>query len=381
MCCPSQLEDSRARRQFTYAVALVLTVILAVAITAQSALAQGSFVPPAPRPSPSPSPTPTPNAINADISSSNQVLNLGSNYLERLGNQATNGLTHDLNNNPGGGGASEATEGPRYRSWGEVYGLSVTEDPQGVFYGDKRRILGGVVGVGARVAPGVNLGFSVDQSHTQVDVPLALQSATIDLTQLGFTASVDRGPWTWALALVHGFGNIGSSRDTALGVSVAGYGTKVDGALTELSYYWDLQQQSRIVPKLDLEYVRATSGAFQEVGGLNPVSATGQTLERSLAMVGAEVGHYWIFDRKILDLSAYGKFVDNFSQSFSSVAVSLGPQVISVQGIGESRYGADAGASASLILSNAARVYLNYDGKFRSQLQSHQGTLGLELKW
>ena len=201
------------------------------------------------------------------------------------------------------------------------------------------------------------------------------------MTQLGFTASVDRGPWTWALALVHGFGNIGSSRDTALGVSVAGYGTKVDGALTELSYYWDLQQQSRIVPKLDLEYVRATSGAFQEVGGLNPVSATGQTLERSLAMVGAEVGHYWIFDRKILDLSAYGKFVDNFSQSFSSVAVSLGPQVISVQGIGESRYGADAGASASLILSNAARVYLNYDGKFRSQLQSHQGTLGLELKW
>ena len=134
MCCPSQLKDSGARRQFTYAVALVLTVILAVAITAQSALAQGSFVPPAPRPSPSP--TPTPNAINADISSSNQVLNLGSNYLERLGNQATNGLTHDLNNNPGGGGASEVTEGPRYRSWGEVYGLSVTEDPQGVFYGD-----------------------------------------------------------------------------------------------------------------------------------------------------------------------------------------------------------------------------------------------------
>ena len=52
-----------------------------------------------------------------------------------------------------------------------------------------------------------------------------------------------------------------------------------------------------------------------------------------------------------------------------------------VQGIGESRYGADAGASASLSLSNTARLYINYDGKFRTALQSHQGTLGVELKW
>jgi uncharacterized protein with beta-barrel porin domain len=379
MCCPSrpsQSEESGAGRQIARAIVLALTVVLAVA-TAPPAHAQTGIV----APTPTPTPTPVPTLVNADIASTGQVLNLGSNFLERLGNQATNGLSHDLNNNPGGGGASEAVEGPRYRTWGEVYGLSVTEDPQGVFFGDKRRILGGVVGVGARVATGVNVGFSVDQSHTQVDIPLALQSATIDLTQLGFTASVDKGPWTWALALVHGFGNIGSSRDTGLGIATAGYGTRVDGALTELSYYWDLQQQSRIVPKADLEYVRSTSDPFQEFGGLNPVSATGQTLERALVMVGAEVGHYWIFDRRILDLSGYGKFVDNFSQNFSSVLVALGPQAINVQGIGESRYGADAGASASFLLNNTTRVYLNYDGKFRAQLQSHQGTLGLELKW
>ena len=51
------------------------------------------------------------------------------------------------------------------------------------------------------------------------------------------------------------------------------------------------------------------------------------------------------------------------------------------QGIGESRYGADAGASASLSLTNTARLYANYDAKFRAAMQSHQGTLGLELKW
>ena len=94
-----------------------------------------------------------------------------------------------------------------------------------------------------------------------------------------------------------------------------------------------------------------------------------------------EVGHYWIFDQKILDLSAYGKFVDNVAQNFGAVTVSLGTQSITVQGIGESQYGADAGASASLSLSNTARLYLNYDGKFRSVIQSHQGTLGVELRW
>jgi uncharacterized protein with beta-barrel porin domain len=253
-------------------------------------------------------------------------------------------------------------------------------DNQGDFVGDKRKTWGGVAGIGAQVATGVNVGFSVDQSRTNVDVPLAFQSATLDLTQLGFNASVDKGPWTWAVALVHGFGRVNSSRDTGAGIASAGYDTRLDGALTELDYFWTLEQ-SRIVPKVGLEYVRSATGSLQEIGGLDPVSATGATLERARMLLGAEVGHYWIVDRKIIDLSAYGKFVDNFSQNFSSVVVSLGPQSITVQGIGESRYGADAGGSASLSLSNTARLYLNYDAKFRSAFQSHQGTLGVEVKW
>jgi uncharacterized protein with beta-barrel porin domain len=109
--------------------------------------------------------------------------------------------------------------------------------------------------------------------------------------------------------------------------------------------------------------------------------ASAATVERSRILLGAEIGHYWIFDQKIFDLSAYGKFVDNVSQNLSSVTVSLGTESIAVQGIRESRYGADAGGSASLSLSNTARLYLNYDGKFRAAMQSHQGTVGVELKW
>ena len=327
-----------------------------------------------------PSPSPLPTTPSFDQSSGATVTNLGSSFLERLGDQASGGVNRAGRSNPDGGGASETTDGQRFRSWGELYGISSKTGAQGDFVGDTRRTVGGVAGLGVRLAPGVNVGFSVDQSRTDINVPLALQSAKLDLTQLGFNASVDKGPWTWAIALVHGFGKINSMRDTGFGTAVAGYNGQIDGAITELSYYWT-KDQSRLVPKAALEYVRATTGSFQETGGFDPIFASGATLERSRLLLGAEVGHYWIIDRKILDLSAYGKFIDNFEQNLSAVTVSLGPQSILVQGIGESRYGADAGAALSLSLTNAVRLYLNYDGKYRATYQSHQGTMGVEVKW
>ena len=382
---PSQVRGSGGRLRLARTVLTAFALALSVAAGSVPAFAQSPSPSPSPTPTPtptpSPTPVPTPTQINSDISTGSELLNLGSNFLERLGNQATDGFVRGMRNNPGGGGASEATDGPRYRTWGELYGLSITTGPQVDYFGDKRRTMGGVAGFGARVMPGVNVGFSVDQSRTTVDVPLALQSATLDVTQFGFNASVDKGPWTWAIALVHGFGNVSSGRDTGFGFATARYGAQIDGALTELDYYWTMEQ-SRVVPKVGLEYVHASTGAFQEAGGLDPLTVTGANMSRARILAGAEVGHYWIFDqRMILDLSAYGKFVDNFSQQFSSVLVSLGPQSVSVAGIGESQYGADAGASASLSITNTARLYLNYDGRFRSNLTSHQGTLGLEMRF
>src|SRR5689334_6496354 len=377
---PSQSGEIRLVRKLAFAMAV--TFALALAAVSSPASAQSPTPTPTPTPTPSPTPSPTPTLINSDISVGSQVQNLGSNFLERLANQATNGFTRSQRTNPDGGGASQATEAPRYRTWGELYGIRMTTAPQGDFVGDKRKTLGGVAGFGAQVTPGVNVGLSVDQSHTAIDVPLAMQSAGLDLTQLGFSASVDKGPWTWAIALVHGFGNVSSSRDTGggFGFASAHYGARIDGVLTEVDYYWGLQQ-SRIVPKAAFEYVHSSTGAFQEFGGLDPLTVSGASAERARLLAGAEVGHYWILDGKILDLSAYGKFVDNVTQNFSSVLVNLGTQSIAVTGIGEGRYGADAGAAASLSFANTARLYLNYDGKFRSNLTSHQGTLGLELKF
>jgi uncharacterized protein with beta-barrel porin domain len=386
---PSRAKGTGAGGGLSRTVAVAFVVVLAGAATSPPAQAQIAVLvpprPPAPPPLPPPPPPPplplpSRTDANTDLSAGAALTNLGSNFLERLGDQATNGFARAARDNPGGGGASEATEAPRFRTWGETYGISARTGMQGDFAGDHRQTWGGVAGLGARIAPGVNVGVSVDQSGTAIDVPVSLQSATLDLTQIGFNASVDKGPWTWAVALVHGFGKINSSRDTGAGFATAGYDGRIDGALTELSYYWDMDQ-SRIVPKAAFEYVRASTGSFTEVGGLDPVMASGGTAERSRILLGAEIGHYFVFDQKIFDLSAYGKFVDNVSQNFSSLTVSLGTQSITLQGIGESRYGADAGASASLFLSNNSRLYANYDGKFRAALQSHQGTVGVELKW
>jgi len=109
---------------------------------------------------------------------------------------------------------------------------------------------------------------------------------------------VDNGSWTWAIALVHGFGKINSSRDTGFGISRAGYNARINGALSELSYYLNIDQ-SRLVPKAGLEYVRATTGSFQEVGGLDLLTASGTSAERSRILLGAELGRYWIVDQRV----------------------------------------------------------------------------------
>ena len=334
---------------------------------ASSASAQ--FVPP---------PVPHVTDNNSQLSVNASQLDIGSSFLQRLGREATYGYA--ARDNSGGGGASQSTAEPLYRTWAETYGIRARTAAQGTFVGDKRGTLGVVGGIGATVAPGLNVGFSADQSQTWIDVPLALQTATLGMTQLGINASYSNGPWTVAMVAAHGFAQISSNRTTPLGGAHANYRGSIDGVLGELNYTYSFSQ-SRIVPKLALEYVSARTDRFSEAGGLNPVTVADGHGERARVLAGAEIGNYWIIGQQAIDVSAYGKFVDNFAQNMGAVQVSLGNNAISVQGIRESRNGADAGAAASWILSNAARLYANYDGRFRDGYQAHQGTLGVELRW
>jgi uncharacterized protein with beta-barrel porin domain len=356
-------------------------LMILTALMPATSWAQNAGGPPAAVQSPvtaTPGPSATDN--NAPLASQQALLDIGSNFLRRLGNQSTWGYNAAAGNNPNGGGASETSSPPTFRSWAESYGIAARTDAQVDFTGDRRRTLGGVVGIGATVLPGLNVGASVDQSNTRIDMPLALQRATLDLTQLGFNASYAIGAWTLAGAVVHGWGMIDSQRGTIAGLTSSNYRGRIDGALGELSYYSALGQ-GRVVPKIGFEYVHAETDSFQEFGGFDPVTAATATGERARVLIGAEVGHYRILDRRVLDVSAYGKFVDNVVQNFSPVTVSANGQSVVVQGILESRYGADAGAGISYGMSNSLRLYANYDGRFRANFVSHQGTAGVEVKW
>lgn len=353
------------------AAALAVGLPLALAGRAEAAILR----PPVPAPIPGPAVTDN----NDQFAAHAALLDLGSTFLQRLGRQATWGIAAAGNQNPDGGGAP-GTATPIWRGWAEGYGISARTDPQGAFTGDRRKTFGGVAGLAVTPLPGLSIGVTIDRSETRIQMPAALQNGALDLTQLGVNLAYTYGPWTVSAVGVHGFGGIGTQRGTPLGIASASYDGRVDGALGELSYYWGIGQ-SRIVPKLGVEYVRATTDAYQEFGGFVPVSAAAATGERTRVLLGAEVGHYWITGRRVVDVWAYGKFVDNVAQNMSPVTVSASGQAVTVQGIVESRLGADAGAGLSVGVTQNVRLYGNYDGKYRQNFVSHQGTVGVEVRW
>lgn len=328
--------------------------------------------------------TANPQSQSVFDSAASGAFDLGSTFLNRLGNQATYGFNAAARINPGGGGAPDSNEAPpRLRSWFETYAMRSRQDADGLFVGDRRRTVGGIAGASGNLGRGVMLGASVDHSRTKIDVPLAAQSATLDMTQLGVNLAYENGPWTAALAVVRGFGAINSERLDGATFAIGKYDARLTGVLGEVSYYQGFGQ-SRIVPKAALEWLGIETDAFTEAGGTLPVSVSGQSATRTRLYLGAEVGHYWIVNQLILDLSGYGKFVDNIQQDTGSVNVAFANGTgtpISVQGLSESRYGFNTGATLSLSFTQTARAYLSYDGKYRDGFQSHTGTAGLDVRW
>ena len=111
--------------------------------------------------------------------------------------------------------------------------------------------------------------------------------------------------------------------------------------------------------------------------GFDPLTASGATVERSRVLLGAEIGHYWIFDQKIFDLSAYGKFVDNTSQNFSSITGQ--PRHREHLGAGHRRKPVRHGhRRLGLAQPDQHRAaLLNYDAKFRAELTVASGNARL----
>jgi hypothetical protein len=121
-----------------------------------------------------------------------------------------------------------------------------------------------------------------------------------------------------------------------------------------------------------------------ETGGSTPVSSGGQVSERTRAFIATEFGHTWLVDRTIYDVSVYVRVIDNLQQDISAVQVSTASGPVAarlIQGVKESQFGFDGGATASVRLSPLACLYAMYDARLRDGSDSHTGTMGLELRW
>jgi len=89
-------------------------------------------------------------------------------------------------------------------------------------------------------------------------------------------------------------------------------------------------------PKRDSNMSTPGTGSLQEIGGLDPVAATGATVDRMRVLVGAEVGH--LLDLRSEDSRSVSLRQVSSTMScriFSDITVSLGSQSLTLQGIGE----------------------------------------------
>lgn len=322
-------------------------------------------------------------STNSAISSESTGFDLGSRFLQDLADHASpsfgGGYTLP---NPAGGGAGD--QPARFRSWVESYGLWSNTAGQGDLVGDHRGSIGGVAGIGMNVAPGAWVGASVDESRTSIDAPAAMQHGLFDLTQLGLNGSYEFGPWAISGAVVRGFGSVGENRDTTTGPAGASYDGDLWGAISEIGYYVGLGN-TRIVPKIGLDWVRTHTGAYSESGESFDIASVADAVStRTRALAGAEIGHSWMVDTTLIDLSGYGRFVDIVSQSNPTLLVTSASGMESptlIQGAPQGQFGADAGATLTLRLTELSRVYLGLESHFRTGYQAYGGTIGGEIKW
>jgi uncharacterized protein with beta-barrel porin domain len=350
--------------------------------------AHAQFIPPQPG-------TPLPaSALNGHLSAPGAVFDLTSKFLRDNASAAASSSKNGGTLNTLGGGADLAVSGsgdaaarPSYRFWTEGYGLTSRTGAQGTFTGDERKTWGGIAGLGVTMPSGWSAGVSVDQGQTKIDVRDLPQSSRIDLTQFGGNIAYETGPWTFTAAGIHGFGDVKASRTDTGGLISANYDVKLWGAISELSYYWSTGSSTaawRIVPKIGIDWTRIEIDPFTESGGAIPVIATAQNTERVRGFASTEIGYSWLVNKTIFDIAGYARVVDIFSQDVDSVLASAAngaalPRL--VPGVLDARFEFDAGASTSVKISDALRLYAIYDGRFRDGFTAHAGTIGLEYRW
>jgi len=277
---------------------------------------------------------------------------------------------------------NESTETPRDRTGSRANGILGHQRSARLFVGATAKTWGG----GGRdrrrrvICPG-NIGsFSVRQSRTDYRRALALQSATIDLPSSASMSPSMPAPGTWA-AIVHGFGNINSRRDTGPGFATCrGYNARLEGRVRDpRDQLLLVHGPVRVVPR-ESAFALGPRQKLDVPGDrrLNPVVATGATVVDRVARRACLLCRVGITGSSPEDFETcrYGKFVKIWCELLRHHRKPSGARAY-LPGIGEKPVRRRC-RPPRLPQPDQHRPpsYINYDAKFAPRCQSTQGTVG-----
>ncbi len=253
--------------------------------------------------------------------------------------------------------------------WGEVYHFRVSQS-------GRRDAWGLAGGFGLALAPGVTLAAGIDHGQLDIDVPGALETGEVELTEIGAALRFDSGPFTASLAAVHGFGNA-ETRRTIIGQSDADYDVRLTGVGLDLSYAietggWTLR------PGAGLDYISLSTDGFTESDTLGLIVAD-QSADRVRASAGLSIER----DFGGVALSASARYLAVLSGDERSlpVAFAIAPgRILDMSAPGEPD-GLLLGARLAVPLSPAATFFIGYGGRFGGDYEAHAGTAGIRMRF
>ena len=207
-------------------------------------------------------------AGNVYLSGQVSMLEVGTRFMHRLRALSSFRAAPSTDIRAQAGGAAAVAD--RYRVWFEGYGMGSRTDAAGRFPGDRRTTYGGLAGAGVTVAPGLNAGLSVDQGRTNIDVTgLAAERHASTSPRSARSSHTKAARGIEAPTLIHGFGDVHSSRVESGGESTAAYQAELWGGDGGAQLLLGAAQHTRLVPKLTFDWTQSRTDAFVEVGGVD----------------------------------------------------------------------------------------------------------------
>ena len=250
-----------------------------------------------------------------------------------------------------------------HHGWGEAYGTWLSDQGQGMVSGLTGRTGGFAGGFAFMAAPGLNLGFGVDQGWTAINETDSSGHADVSLTQFGLGASYTTGNWLLDTAALAGVGTATTSHDG----TGASYGVTTWGAEGEVGYRFTADGW-KLTPKAGLDYVSAHSDGFAEPGALG-LSAAGYGAERTRGWLGIEAARSLVLGNgQSLDLTADARLVDVLSGRARMLPVTFAGSPMTVEGLTEGAFAGDFDVtaalhpSASTTLSLTGRAFIANNG-------------------